>query len=332
MKKIWLNHWFSTAYNIINLIKESESEFWIVGSNDNAHAVYKTVCDEWYTEPILNEEDYADYCFSFCKEHKIDAFLPRRGMLIISKQKARFEEYGIRVMADDFGIVSVLNDKEQAYKLFKEKGIGFVPEHYVVTTLNDFLKAYDKIRSSGEQVCFKFLQDEGGKSYRLIDNTRKGYSALQRKQNSRMNLNDVIAALSEKEIFSPIMVMPFLPDEEVSVDCLKTEDGIVMLPRVKDFSRVERIRYIPEILQFCRDFYNKVGLDHPCNIQFKYLHGVPYFLEVNTRMSGGVHMSCLASGVNLPNLAVNQLLGMSKGWKNNYEEKYISHVELPLIV
>ena len=43
-------------------------------------------------------------------------------------------------------------------------------------------------------------------------------------------------------------------------------------------------------------------------------------------------MSCLASGVNIPNLAVNKLLGRKKEWNNNKEEKCISHVEVPMIV
>ncbi len=47
-------------------------------------------------------------------------------------------------------------------------------------------------------------------------------------------------------------------------------------------------------------------------------------LEVNTRMSGGVQMACLGSGINIPNIAVNKLLGIDKHWTNNYEEKQVS--------
>ena len=61
--------------------------------------------------------------------------------------------------------------------------------------------------------------------------------------------------LSEKEVFSPIMLMPYLPNEEISVDCLKTTQGIIMVPRVKGATRVEEIRYDEEILSTCRDFF-----------------------------------------------------------------------------
>ena len=147
-----------------------------------------------------------------------------------------------------------------------------------------------------------------------------------------MTLEDVLKALNEKEEFDPIMVMPYLPDHEISVDCLKTEQGVIMLPREKNATRIERLVYDEKILDICKDFYEKVGLEYPCNIQFKYLDGIPYFLEVNTRMSGGVQMSCLAAGVNIPNIAVNKILGINKSWEISKEERFVSHIEKPLLV
>ena len=56
MIRIWLNHWFSSAYNIINLIKKDEKDFYIIGSSRNNNSVVKSVCDEWYQEPEWNEK------------------------------------------------------------------------------------------------------------------------------------------------------------------------------------------------------------------------------------------------------------------------------------
>ena len=147
-----------------------------------------------------------------------------------------------------------------------------------------------------------------------------------------MTSDAAVAALSEKETFPPIMLMPYLPNEEISVDCLKTNSGIIMIPRVKGATRVEAIRYNPDILATCQRFFERIPLEMPCNIQFKYLEGIPYMLEVNTRMSGGVQMACLGSGINIPNIAVNKLLGIDKHWTNNYEEKQVSHIEIPVVI
>lgn len=332
MTRIWLNHWFSTAYNIINLIKNEEMDFYIIGSNENENAVYKSVCDEWYVEPVLDDEAYIQFCLDFCKDHKVDVFMPRRGMVAISRAKGKFLDIGVKVMVEDYEVMQVLNDKALAYEELQKEKIGYIPEYFIVSNVKDFSEAYEKLIKTYDKVCFKFVMDEGGKSYRLIDNSRKGYSALSKKQNSRMTYDDVIKALSEKESFSPIMIMPYLPDDEVSVDCLKTSTGIIMIPRIKNATRIEKIAYDEKITDMCQAIYNKFDLQCPCNIQFKYLNNVPYFLEVNTRMSGGIQMSCLASGVNIPNIAVNQMLGNDKLWENKCEERYVTHVELPVLV
>lgn len=332
MIRIWMNHWFSTAYNIVNLIKQDDPDFYVIGTNENYGSPIRTVCDEWYQEPTLKDDEYVEYCLEFCQEHHVDVFLPRRGMLEISRQKSRFEALGTKVMVDDYDIISALNHKDKAYELFEKEQIGIVPEYRMVTTVDDFCQAYAELCGQYKQVCFKFVKDEGGKSFRLIDNNRAGYAALFKKQTTRITYEAAVAALSEKERFAPIMLMPYLPNEEISVDCLKTPRGIIMIPRVKGATRVEKIKYDAEILSTCELFFKKIPLENPCNIQFKYLDGIPYMLEVNTRMSGGVQMACLGSGINIPNIAVNKLLGIEKSWTNNHEEKQVSHIEIPVII
>lgn len=332
MTRIWLNHWFSTAYNIINLLRENNPDFWIIGSNENLESPIKSVCDEWYQEPVLKGEEYIDFCLQFCEEHSVDVFMPRREMIAISKYKDRFSSHGVKVMVDDYKYVDLLNHKDRAYEAFRAEGVGNVPDYYMATNAEQFKAAYGKLMEKYKWICFKFVRDEGGKSYRLIDNNRKGYSSLFKKQTTRMSLEAALDALSERETFSPVMVMPFLPDDEVSVDCLMTPNGLIAIPRIKDATRIEKIRYNEEILSTCRLFFEKFPLDKPCNVQFKYLNGIPYLLEVNTRMSGGVQMSCVASGVNIPNIAVNKLLGIDRNWKNNMLEKDVTHVEIPIVL
>ncbi|HAN09459.1 MAG TPA: hypothetical protein DCP90_02470 [Clostridiales bacterium] len=70
----------------------------------------------------------------------------------------------------------------------------------------------------------------------------------------------------------------------------------------------------------------------PCNIQFKYHEDKLYLLEVNTRMSGGIQNSCMGADINIPNIAVNQLLGIEKIWSANQISRKVVHVQMPLII
>ena len=332
MTRLWMNHWFSTAYNIISLMREGNPDLHVIGTNEHEYSVVKNACDEWYREPVLKDDEYIEFCLNFCREHQVDVFLPRRSMLKISQQKSRFEELGVRVMTEEYGMMSVLNQKQKAYEYFRENRIGTVPDYFVVTTVKEFLAAYESLLGKYRQVCFKFVRDEGGKSFRLIDNQRKGYAALFKKQNTRMIMDDVVAALSERETFAPLMVMPFLSGDEISVDCLDTKDGLIALPRVKGTENYETLRYDPDILDMCRDFQQKARLQQPYNIQFKYLDDVPYFLEVNTRMSGGIQMACLASGVNIPSIALRKMLGKETSWRNDFKAGKVAQILEPVLV
>lgn len=327
---IWMNHWFSTAYNIVSMLKNT-GQFVVIGSNEQKYSVLREICDEWYVEPDrCSDTEYIDFCIDFCKEHKVDVFMPHRHLTTVSKYKNRFEELGVKVMVDEYSTISILNDKRESYKYFsKVPGIN-VPDYYVVDKLPDFMDAYEKIKEKYGQVCFKFVKDEGGKSYRLIDNNRKGYSALFKKQNTRMTLDSVKEALSEKEVFSPIMVMPFLEGDEISIDCLKTESGNIMIPRIKGDARFERISYDEKIISLCDHILNSIELECPCNVQFKYMKDTPYFLEINTRMSGGIHMTCKAAEVNIPYIAIMKLLNKSVSWEINRREVVVSQVEMPI--
>ncbi len=327
---IWFNQWFSTAYHIINMIKENkETKYHIIGSSKNPDSVVKKACDEWYTEPDLSGEDYVNFCIEFCKKHSIEIFAARHNQLIISKNKDRFEKINVKLLADDFEKISLLHDKAKAYTLFKEKQIGNIPEYYIIKNTNEFKKAYKALSLSHKKICMKFTADEGATSFRIID--REPLPPLSR-QGNHLSYEQVVNGLeaigSEKEI----MLMPLLDGNEVSVDCLKTSDGIIMIPRVKTNTRTEYIRYDEEILKACNDFFEKFGLENPCNIQFIYYNGIPYFLEINTRMSGGVQLACMATGINIPSIAINKLMGINKPWIHSQKEVKVSHVETPVIL
>lgn len=332
MIKIWFNHWFSAAYNIIELLKRDNPDYYIIGSNEKIHSPISAVCDEWYTEPLLKGTEYVDFCVDFCRQHEIQAFLPRREMLSISQRKQDFEKIGTKVMVEDYDESRRLNYKDQAYEELKGLGVSSIPDYYIVRTVKDFEAAYKSLADRYKEVCIKFVYDEGGKSFRLIDNNRCGYSALFKKQNTRMTYQAIVDALSERDIFSPLMVMPYLSGDEISVDCLDTELGLIMLPRIKDATRIERMCFDDEILSLTEEVYHATSLKWPCNIQFKKLDGKLFFLEVNTRMSGGVQMACLATGVNIPSIAVNKLLGKELPWKIDRRECFVTHVETPIVM
>lgn len=149
---------------------------------------------------------------------------------------------------------------------------------------------------------------------------------------AEMTYDDYVGALREAGRFDDLMVMPYLPGHEISVDCLNTKKGLIAIPRFKGSARHEKIIFDDHILTMTQSIMKKTSLQYPCNIQFKLLGEVPYLLEINTRMSGGLQMSCEAENINIPNIALNKLLGTEVDWSFEPEERVVSYIEIPQII
>lgn len=333
MIRVWFNHWFSTSYRLIELMKADRNErVYAIGSNLQKDSVIQKVCDEWYEEPGLDGEQYILYCLEFCKEHSIDVFVPRRNMVEISKNKARFEDAGVRVMVDDYFIIKLLGDKAATYDFFKACNGLHIPEYFIANNLVQFEQAYKKLRAGYEQVCIKFVKDEGGMSFRKIAEQVDSFKRLRVYQGTEISYEMLMETLSHAGDFDDMMIMPYLPGNEISVDCLQTQKGLIAIPRNKGAARHESVEYKEEILEMTEQIMNRIQLQFPCNIQFKLKDDVPYLLEINTRMSGGLQMSCLAADVNIPNIALNKLLGKDIDWTMDRAEHIVSYIELPQII
>lgn len=333
MVRVWFNHWFSTSYRLIELIKQDQQEeIYVIGTNKQIDSVIQKVCDEWYQESLADGEEYIQYCLDFCKEHQIDVFVPRRNMVEISQNRQRFSDIGVRVMVDDYDVIKLLNDKVATYDLLRECKDVKIPEYRMVNTADEFEAAYRELKQNSEQICVKFVKDEGAMSYRRIIDHVDRFKRLRIYQGAEMLYDDYIGILREVDSFDDLMVMPYLPGNEISVDCLNTEDGLIAIPRFKGSSRHEKIVFDKDILGMTRTIMDKIQLQYPCNIQFKIKDGIPYLLEINTRMSGGLQMTCEAENINIPNIALNKLLGKQVAWSFEPTERTVSYIEIPKVI
>ena len=333
--RVWFNHWFSSAYHIIDMLKMANPNIKIIGTNKQINSVIKDVCDEWYEEPDINETEYITYCLNFCHEHDIDVFIPRRHLTLISRYKSLFISNDIKVMVDDYSVIKPLNDKSITYDMFKDDIEVQVPDYFVVYDYAEFIDAWTTLRKSYTDICMKFVKDEGAMSFRKIIDKPLDFNSLYQYQGANIEFDKLCNLLASKEKFTNgIMLMPVLSGSEISVDCLKVDNNLIAIPRCKSKSRHEYVEYTPDIMNMVNKISNKLSLKCPYNIQFRCdKNNVPYLLEINTRMSGGTYLSCLAADINIPDIAFKQLIGY-KGIDVFYNktEHIVSHVENGILI
>jgi len=127
---------------------------------------------------------------------------------------------------------------------------------------------------------------------------------------------DSAAGLAALDRSPGLIVQEFLPGEEYSVDVLADAAGHVVasVPRLR--ARVDsgvsvggRTVHDPEVEWFGRAVAQATGITYVANVQCRRdQDGAPALLEVNPRMPGTLGLT-IASGVDMPRLALAALLG-----------------------
>lgn len=284
--RIWINHWFSTAYYFVEMLKNNGYE--VIGSNERDTCVYKTNVDEFYLEPKYDESTYVDYCLKFCINHKIDVFFIKRGMNVIINNLKKFDAINVKVICEqDKDKFFMLQDKFATMNYFKNKSYINIPEMEIVTNVDEFIEAYNKLHTKYDKICIKYNQDEGGMSYKLISDRKPSLSRISENNGLVYSLSYVISCLSSEENFKPLIVMPYLEGTEISIDCLGLNNNLIAIPRYKLSNRVTKIDMDENLINLANNIYNDLKLDGPFNIQFRYSKNKLYLLEINTRLSGG---------------------------------------------
>ncbi|NRD79437.1 ATP-grasp domain-containing protein [Bacillus sp. BRMEA1] len=316
--KIWFNRWFTTVLHFIEMIRENPDrrKVKIYGTHPNKDALYLQYCDFSYVEPDISGTEYIAYCLEFCKVHGIHIFVPHKENVLIAKHLDDFEAIGVKVLvSNDVHLMETLENKSAAYRMFSNNCLNgtknfTIPEYYVVNNLEEFKKSYLMLREQGHMVCFKPVIGEGAKGFRVIKDEIETIDQLFNWSSGyRISYRNACEILSQQEYFPDLMVMEYLDGVEYSIDCLASSEQLfAAIPRMKGEGRVRELVESHELIQIAQQFYQQYKLPYVFNIQVKYKNNIPKLLEINPRMSGGMHISCL-SGINIPYLAIKILLG-----------------------
>jgi biotin carboxylase len=339
--RIWFNRWFTTVTHFMELIRRNEDgrSFEIIGTHSNKDALYLQYCDYAFTEPTVSGEEYIEFCLEFCQKHKIDIFIPRKENTRIAKRLADFEAIGVKVLVcPDSELMETLDNKAAAYHSIMQKEengakLVSIPDFYVVNTINDFKTAYQCLRDKGHTVCFKPVVGEGATGFRVIEDQIESIDQLFRRASSRrLPYHYACEILGQQEVFPDLMVLEYLEGPEFSIDCVASNEQLyAAIPRMKGEGRIREILDHHELIQLAHRFHQHFPIPYIFNIQVKYNQGVPKLLEINPRMSGGMHFSCL-TGLNLPYLAIKLLLGEEIGQLKPRFGIRASHLEKEMIL
>ncbi|AET68362.1 biotin carboxylase [Desulfosporosinus orientis DSM 765] len=311
---IYFNRCFTSTPKIIRYLLDNEDgrKFKVFISHVCENDYIQDIADYFEVEPSIEGKDYVNYCLDFCRQHKIKLFVPRYNVEYLSRYQNEFERLGVKVMfVGSSSTYQLLNDKVKTYQTLIDResdreGIA-IPQTFCVRTYFDFKNAYHKITGNKSSPCLKPISGIGGDGFKQILEDMTEVDELYKTTASTISKDRLLRVLKNSNAIKPLMVMEYLEGEEYSIDCLGYEgELIVAIPRRKLDLYRQVIEYREDLIAMARKLTQEFSLSYLYNIQIKYHQGRAYLIEINTRMSAGIHKSCLA-GVNLLYLAVKLL-------------------------
>lgn len=310
--RIWFNRTFATAIHYVDMIRNNPDNLKveIYATHSKRHSLMLQAADYSELEPVLPTNEYVEYCLNFCRKHQIHVFIPHFGLSDIAPYVEDFYQIGTRVMlSGDPELLKIVSDKGEIFKQLANIEGLHIPEHDVVTTAGEFIRAYKNLVEQGLDVCVKPVTGEGGAGFRIIDKDPPTIQSLYESLKPRIYIGDVLRLLEgHQEPFAPLMVMEHLKGPEYSVDCLGTKRQLLAaVPRKKVEGRIRALEDNHDLIRLSSAIHKRLPLQYNFNIQFIYQGKTPKLLEINPRMSAGMYTSCL-SGVNFPYLALRLLL------------------------
>ena len=119
----------------------------IIATNSDMNTTAMSVADKAFESPIIYDEKYIPFLLEICKSEKIDMLISLFDidLMILAKNKSRFEALGVKVIVSDENIINICNDKFEMLKYLKEINMP-VPKTYI--DLEEALKGADFDKNS----------------------------------------------------------------------------------------------------------------------------------------------------------------------------------------
>ncbi|PIL44037.1 hypothetical protein CR105_15125 [Massilia eurypsychrophila] len=308
--RVWFNRTFSSVSAAISLIREADTDgrFHLIYSNANPHVAAARVAHEFHDEPTGLETDaYIDWCLAFCREHKVDIFIPGKASTALAAEHARFAAQGTRVLsAAAQDQLELIHDKARFYATTHLPGAP-VAEFLPFETLAQFEAGFAQLRPRHARLCVKPSNSVFGLGFAILDEERSSAALLLAGAEYHIGLEDFRRGIGELGEFRTMLLMEYLDGHEFSVDCVGDQGRLVAaIARKKPMTagRGQLIDMRQDILDATSQLTRTHGLNGVFNVQFREGGGELRLLEINPRMSGGIAMACVA-GPNLPWIALS---------------------------
>ena len=292
------------------LIKYFKNEFEGIGNvvvtdcDELAPALY--FADKYYITERINHPQYIDRLLEICKEENISGILSLIDpeLSLLSKNKERFEEIGVKLVGSNYESTELCFDKYEFYQFLRENGFNCAKTYIELDLFKEDYKA-------------------GKIDFPVFIKPRTGSASLGINKVEYMEHLELLFKL-----FPNMIIQEFIPGQEYGIDCyidLISNEVISIFAKKKIRMRSgetdKAISYKNDkLFEVINDLVKKANLNGAVDIDVFKCNGEWIISEINPRFGGG-YLLAYECEENYPKFIINNLRNkLNKSNIGNYEE------------
>lgn len=315
--KIWLMESFSSQKDLIQGIKtfanSHKKSITVYASHHNDRHEILSFADYSLIEP-KDADNRLQFIQNTITQFGINVIHAGRNTLWFEEHRSAIEAFGVTLTTGAAGAdwLMLAEDKVAFAQFMQQKGLPVVPS-WRVDTLDELQAYMANPPFNDSAVCVKPVTGIYGMGFWRFDDTASPMALFNHPESRVVHPQQYLAAVAGAGAFKPLVLMPYLPGPEYSVDILADKGEILAAVGRRKADSVQYLLNNGEAFELACACARAMNADGLVNVQTRNdRNGKPVLLETNMRPSGGIGYT-RHSGVNLPGLFAFYKLGMLSG-------------------
>lgn len=282
----------------------------VIASHRQVRPEVTSGADIVLSEPV-NDAERVAWALDKAIKLGVKVMLIGRSGNVFETHRAEFEAAGIDLVTggSSESTFELVDDKSAFTAASIKAGLAVVPA--ITVTNADELAAAIAVTKMHDHVCVKPARGIYGMGFWRLEADADPFRCFANADSHTANEALYLQAYRESDNPKPLLVMPYMPGTECSVDMVVNKGKVVALcGRRKEgiFQTFFQSGDAVDLAVKAAEFFDCDGI---VNVQTRDdADGVPHLLEINPRYSGGISYTRYA-GINLPGIFAAARLGLS---------------------
>jgi len=274
----------------------------VYASHHNDRHEILSVADYSFIEPN-NSETRLSFILDTVQKYNINALHTGRNSFWFEENRAAIEASGATLTTGAVGAdwLALAEDKVTFAQFMQQNNLPVVPS-LRVSSLSELQAYIDSPPFGDTPVCVKPVTGIYGMGFWRFDDKASPIDIFNHPENRRVNPQQYMSAFAHAETFKPLVLMPYLPGPEYSVDILADRGEVLAAVGRRKEGPIQYLENQGEAFELACACAQVMKADGLVNVQTRNDHnGKSVLLETNMRPSGGIGYT-LHCGINLSGL------------------------------